>query len=250
MLKIENVTKSYAKSATVAVKDISLEVKRGEIFGFLGPNGAGKSTTIKMATGILKIDKGDIYIDGKSIKTNPIEAKMEMGYVSDNHAVYDKLTGWEYLSFICSVYKVEKAVGVERSERYAEMFGLTEALSSQIMTYSHGMKQKIAIIAAVIHNPKLLILDEPLTGLDPQSAYDLKKLMRAHADEGNTVFFSSHVIDVVEKICDRVGIIKEGKLVMVGSLEDIKSRDKDKSLEQIFLELTSRPTMEADFFNE
>jgi ABC-type multidrug transport system, ATPase component len=199
MLEFLNVSKKYATSNVFAVDSLNMKVNDGEIFGFLGPNGAGKSTTIKMATGILNVEQGDILINGKSIKTDAIEAKKEMGYVSDNHTVYDKLSGYEYLSFIGSVFGVDSNTVKERTEKYAQMFQLESAMKDQILSYSHGMKQKISVMAALIHNPKLWILDEPLTGLDPQSVYELKQLMRKHADEGNTVFFSSHVIDVVRK---------------------------------------------------
>ncbi len=239
MLELQNLTKKFAGKTEPAVDKLTLHVKKGEIFGFLGPNGAGKSTTIKMITGVLNPTEGRITVDGKDLLSDPEGAKKLIGYVSDNHATYDKLTGNEYLSFIARVYDVSPEVCRKETERFAEMFDLTNALDSQISTYSHGMKQKIAVMAAIIHNPKLWILDEPLTGLDPQSAFDLKHLMRSYADEGNTVFFSSHVIDVVEKVCDRVGIIANGKLIRVATVEQLKADFPERSLETIFLDLTS-----------
>lgn len=234
MLKIEHLSKSYAKSAVKAVDDLSLELRPGEIFGFLGPNGAGKTTTIKMLTGILSYEEGNISICGHDLKTEAMEAKRNIGYVSDSHIVFDKLTGREYIDFMADVYGVDIPTRKARADGLLEKFELTEAFDSQIRTYSHGMKQKIAIIGALIHNPNLWVLDEPMTGLDPQSSFRLKELMRAHCDEGKTVFFSTHVLEVAEKICDRVGIIVKGKLITVGSLEDIKASG-DATLEEVFL---------------
>lgn len=244
MLKIENVSKSYAKSPVKAVDGLNLEVKDGEIFGFLGPNGAGKSTTIKMITGILNSDSGNIEINGINLKRDPIKAKMTIGYVPDEHNTYDKLTGNEYLNFMGEMYDVPQKVLEERKTKYLRLFHLEENANEQIKSYSHGMKQKILVIGALIHEPKLWILDEPLTGLDPESAYELKKLMREHADNGNTVFFSSHVIDVVEKVCDRVAIINHGKLIAVDTLANLK-KDKTVSLEKIFLDITNEDNVES-----
>ena len=238
MIKLNGISKSYGKSDVKAVDFLRLEIKDGEIFGFLGPNGAGKSTTIKMITGILTPDEGTIEINGVDISENPIQAKMDIGFVPDNHETYETLKGIEYLNFIGTMYKVENSVLQTRIKEYADMFSLTEALPNMISSYSHGMKQKLMIIAALIHEPKVWVLDEPLTGLDPQSAFKLKQLMRKHADNGNTVFFSSHVIDVVEKVCDRVAIINHGKLVVVDTLEKIK-KNKDVSLENLFLTVTA-----------
>lgn len=237
MLTIDKVSKTYAKSQFKAVDDLSLEVRSGEIFGFLGPNGAGKSTTIKMITGIIAPNEGSITINGYDVKRNPIEAKKCIGYVPDNHQTYEKLTGNEYLDFMGAMYEVPKDELKKRKVKFLEMFNLVDAANDQIKSYSHGMKQKILVIGALLHNPKLWILDEPLTGLDPQSAYELKQLMRYHADQGNTVFFSSHVIDVVEKVCDRIGIINKGKLIAVDTLENLK-KDSNVSLEKIFLDIT------------
>jgi len=215
-----------------------LEIKDGEIFGFLGPNGAGKSTTIKMITGILTPDEGTIEVDGVNMAENAIAAKSSIGFVPDNHETYETLKGIEYLNFIGTMYGVESKALKARIDEYAEMFQLKDALPNMISSYSHGMKQKLMVIAALIHEPKVWILDEPLTGLDPQSAFQLKQLMRSHADKGNTVFFSSHVIDVVEKVCDRIGIINHGKLVAVDTLENIRA-DEKVSLESLFLTITS-----------
>lgn len=239
MLKTEGLTKIYASKSFPAVNNLELHIRKGEIFGFLGPNGAGKSTTIKMITGILQPTTGRVIVDGIDMTVDPIGAKKQIGYVSDDHATYDRLTGSEYLSFVSRIYDVAPSIAEGKTAEYAEMFGLTEVLGNQISSYSHGMKQKIAIMAAIIHNPRLWVLDEPLTGLDPQSAYDLKHIMRMYADEGNTVFFSSHVIDVVEKVCDRVGIIADGSLVKVATIDELKREYPDRSLETIFLDLTS-----------
>lgn len=238
MIRLTHVSKTYAKSDVKAVDDISLEIKDGEIFGFLGPNGAGKSTTIKMLTGILRPDSGTIEVDGIDIARDSIAAKNIIGFVPDNHELYDTLKGTEYLSFVGKMYGVSNKLLVERTEKYADMFKMTNELGNYIGSYSHGMKQKLMIIAALAHEPKVLILDEPLTGLDPQSAYQLKTAMRAHADEGNTVFFSSHVIDVVEKVCERIAIIDKGRIVDVDTLDNIR-RNPDTSLEEIFLSATA-----------
>ncbi len=237
MIKLTNVSKKYAKSTELAVDNLSLEVKGGEIFGFLGPNGAGKSTTIKMLTGILAPTEGTVEINGVDIAQTPLQAKMQIGFVPDNHETYETLKGIEFLNFIGTMYGVEETVLQQRIQKYAETFSLADSLGNSISSYSHGMKQKLMIISALIHNPKVWILDEPLTGLDPQSAYELKTLMRKYADEGNTVFFSSHVIDVVEKVCDRIAIINHGKLIAVDTLENIR-QSKESSLEELFLQLT------------
>jgi len=241
MIRLTNVSKSYARSSKKAVNNLTLEVHGGEIFGFIGPNGAGKSTTIKMITGILAPTEGTVEIDGVNIAQNPTLAKSFIGFVPDNHETYETLKGIEYLNFIGTMYNVESALLKSRIDEYARLFALTDALPNMIASYSHGMKQKLMVIAALIHAPKVWILDEPMTGLDPQSAFQLKQLMRKYADEGNTVFFSSHVIDVVEKVCDRIGIINHGELVAVDTLDNIRA-DKNVSLESIFLTITSDTT--------
>lgn len=238
MLQLENLSKTYAKGKVKAVDGVNLQVNDGEIFGFLGPNGAGKSTTIKMITGILQPDEGNIVLNGVSLRKEPYVFKHNIGYVPDNHATYDKLTGMEYLSFMGSMYDVPVKTLKDRAMEFVKKFGLEGAINDQIKSYSHGMKQKLVVIGSLLHTPKLWVLDEPLTGLDPQSAYELKSYMREHADKGHTVFFSSHVIDVVEKVCDRVGIIKNGKLIAVGTVSQLKE-SADESLEEFFLSVTA-----------
>lgn len=236
MIEFINVSKSYKKGIK-AVDDLSLTVNDGEIFGFLGPNGAGKSTSIRMLTGILDIDEGQILVDGIDIQKDGIEAKKRFGYVADDPDQFLSLKGIEYLNFMADVYDVKdrKEIIKELSER----FGIADALNSRIESYSHGMRQKIIIVACLMHDPNNWILDEPMTGLDPRSSFDLKEMMRKHADSGKCVFFSTHVLDVAEKICDRVGIINKGKLLFVGTLEQMRETFKeDGSLEQLFLEIT------------
>lgn len=236
MVEIENLTKSYGNSTVRAVDNLSISLRPGEIFGFLGSNGAGKSTTIKCLVGIYPFQQGDIFINGVSIKTNPLEAKKQIGYVSDNHAVFERLTGREYVNHIANLYRVDTSEMEERCARLLSIFKLEEAFDRPIKSYSHGMKQKITVIAALVHNPKLWVLDEPLTGLDPQSAYQLKKVMKQHASEGNTVFFSSHILDVVENLCDRCCIIEKGHLQGVYDLKELKQ--EGRSLERIFMRAT------------
>ena len=238
MIRLHNVSKSYGNSQIKAVDDLTLEIKPGEIFGFIGPNGAGKSTTIKMITGILTPDEGVIEIDGINIAENPLAAKSLVGFVPDNHETYETLKGIEYLNFIGAMYGVNSKVLKEKINEYVTLFGLKDVLHNMISSYSHGMKQKLMVVAALIHEPKVWILDEPMTGLDPSSAFQLKQLMRRQADNGNTVFFSSHVIDVVEKVCDRIGIINHGRLVEVDTLDNIRA-DKNVSLESLFLTITA-----------
>jgi len=238
MIEITNVSKSY-NGSTYAVKDLSLSVPSGEIFGFLGPNGAGKSTTIKMITGIHGVDKGTITINGKDIMKNPMEAKKTFGYVPDSPDMFLRLKGIEYLNFMADMYEVPKEVRQERIESLAKKFDLYNALSDQIQSYSHGMRQKIVIIGVLVHEPDVWILDEPLTGLDPKSAYILKEMMREHADRGKIVFFSTHVLEVAEKICDRVAIINKGNLQFKGNLDEMRDHFKsNESLEKKFLEMT------------
>jgi len=237
LLSIKNVSKSYAKGKVKAVDHISLEVRRGEIFGFLGPNGAGKTTTIKMITGVLPIGLGTITVNGYDIEKDPINAKMSMGYVPDTHDIYDRLTGIEYLNFIADVYGVSHGERKQSIEKYLDMFDMKQAAGQPIKSYSHGMKQKIIVTGALLHNPPLWILDEPMTGLDPKSAHLLKEEMNRHCQKGNTVFFSTHILEVAERLCHRIGIINKGKIIAVGTLDELRSSG-DKSLESIFLELT------------
>ena len=232
MLKIRNFTKCYDGKAVV--DDLSLEVAAGDIYAFIGHNGAGKTTTIKAACGILQFDGGDIFIDGMSVKEKPLECKKIISYIPDNPELYDYLSGVKYLNFVADIYGVGKADREERIRRYADIFGLTEDLAQPVSAYSHGMKQKLAIIAAWIHEPKLIIMDEPFVGLDPVASHTLKTMMREHCDKGGAIFFSTHVLEVAEKLCDKVAIIKSGKLVTSGDMETVKG---DTSLEAVFLEL-------------
>lgn len=237
MIKIENVTKSYVKGKK-SVDNLNLEIKDGEIFGFLGPNGAGKTTTIKMITGILNPDEGDILIDGKSIEKEPLEAKKRFGFVPDSPDMFLKLRGIEYLNFLAEIYEIPVELKKERIEKLTKKFEIYNNLNEQIESYSHGMRQKIVICGALLSNPKNWILDEPMTGLDPKSSFELKNMMREHANQKNTVFFSTHILDVAERLCDRIGIIDKGKLLFVGTYEDLKKELKEnKSLEELFMEI-------------
>ena len=232
MLQIKNLEKSY-QTGIKAVDNLSLNVKKGEIYGFVGHNGAGKSTTIKAIVGALGFDNGDVFIDGKSIKEDSVSAKRNLAYIPDNPDIYEYLTGIQYINFVCDVY----GVGEERNKlisRYAEDFQIQDNLGDLISTYSHGMKQKLVLISALVHSPKLLVLDEPFVGLDPIASFRLKEIMKELCANGSSIFFSSHVLEVVEKLCDRVGIIKKGKLVLEGTMEEIAG---EKSLEKLFLEI-------------
>jgi len=235
MLEIKKYNKSYVKGQKV-VSDLSLKVEDGDIFGFIGHNGAGKTTTIKSVVGILDFEEGDILIDGMSIKDNPIECKKKMAYIPDNPDLYEHLKGIEYLNFIADVYDVTKDKREELIKKYGDMLEITSNFGDLISSYSHGMKQKLAIISALIHEPKLYVLDEPFVGLDPKAAHTLKEIMKEKCKEGCSFFFSTHVLEVAEKLCNRVAIIKGGKLVVNG---DIKTVTKDKDLEDIFMELVS-----------
>lgn len=240
MIEIKNVSKSYVKGKK-SVDSLNLNIENGEIFGFLGPNGAGKTTTIRMITGILEPDEGDIFVDGNSIKKEPIEAKRNFGFVPDSPDIFLKLKGIEYLNFLAKVYNVPDEEKNIRIEELTKKFGIFEELNNNIESYSHGMRQKIVICGALISNPKNWILDEPMTGLDPKSSFDLKEMMREHTKKGNTVFFSTHILEVAEKLCDRVGIINKGKLVFVGTFEEMKAKFKEQaSLEKLFLEITEQ----------
>lgn len=238
MIKITNLSKKYKNAQDFAVKNLNLEVNGGEVFGFIGSNGAGKSTTIKCITGILPYSEGEIEIAGYDLAKNPIEAKKNIGYVSDNHSVYDKLTGRQYVNFLADVYGVPKDLRDQRLNSLAIRFGLQDKIDTTIKSYSHGMKQKICVIGALIHEPKVWILDEPLTGLDPKSAKELKELMREHCEKGNVVFFSSHVLEVVEKLCDRVAIIKNGEIIATFTMAELEEKQSGKTLEDIFFEIT------------
>lgn len=233
MLKINNYSKNYGGSKK-AVDDVTLEVKPGEIFGFIGHNGAGKTTTIKSIVGILDFEQGDILIDNISIKKDAISCKQKIAYIPDNPDIYEQLTGIQYLEFISNIYKIDKVKSKEVIEKYAKEFEIYDNLSDIISSYSHGMKQKLVIIGALIHNPKLLVLDEPFVGLDPKASFKLKEIMKELCSNGSSIFFSSHVLEVVEKLCHKIAIIKGGKLVKYGTVEEIKG---DKTLENVFLEM-------------
>lgn len=239
MITIENVTKTYKKGAKPAVNHLNLTVKEGTIFGFLGPNGAGKTTTLKMMTGITTIDEGRILINGTDISEHPIIAKRQFGFVPDSPDMFLRLKGIEYLNFMADIYDVPGNVRRERIEKMSTQLGMLEALGDKIQSYSHGMRQKIVLMGALLHQPKVWILDEPLTGLDPKSSYLLKEMMKEHAAKGNVVFFSTHVLEVAEKLCDQVGIIDRGNLLFTGTIDEMKTHfAKEGSLESIFLELT------------
>ena len=232
MLRIENLTKTYGEKK--AVDNLTLHIMPGEIYGFIGHNGAGKTTTLKCCTGILKFDSGEIYIDGKSIKDEPLACKKEIAYIPDNPDLYDYMSGIKYLNFVCDIFGVPSAERKEKINRYAEAFEIKKDLGEAIQSYSHGMKQKLAVISALVHSPKLIILDEPFVGLDPKSAFTLKQIMREICEGGGAIFFSTHVLDVAEKLCDKIAIIKEGRLIRSGTMEEVKG---DSSLESVFLEL-------------
>ena len=238
MIEINGLSKTYKGSGRKALDSLSLTVNDGEIFGFLGPNGAGKSTAIKCMTGILSFTQGTVKICGVDMNVDPVGAKKKIGYVPDEHLLYEGLTGRQYVNFISDIFGVDKSRREELTKKYADEFGLSDRLDETISNYSHGMKQKIAVIAALVHEPDIFILDEPMLGLDPKSAYILKKIMREYADNGKTVFFSSHILEVVEKICDRVAIIDGGKLIAVCDIQELKEKRGDLSLEQLFLSLT------------
>ena len=232
MLKIEHLTKKYGDKK--AVDDLSLHIQPGEIYGFIGHNGAGKTTTLKNVVGILRFEEGEIFIDGDSVKKNALECKKKIAYIPDNPDLYDYMTGVKYLNFIADIFAIPTGERKEKIEKYAAVFELTDDLAQPISSYSHGMKQKLAIIAAWIHAPKLILMDEPFVGLDPKAAHILKEMMREHCDKGGAIFFSTHVLEVAEKLCDKVAIIKAGKLIKSGTMDEVKG---DESLEEVFLEL-------------
>lgn len=232
MLVIKNLTKIYGEKK--AVDDLSLHIKSGEIYGFIGHNGAGKTTTIKSCCGILQFEDGEIMVDGISVKDNPLECKKRIAYIPDNPDLYDYMTGIQYINFVADIFNVEASERQSRIRKYADMFELTDDLAQPISAYSHGMKQKLAVIAALVHEPKLIIMDEPFVGLDPKASHLLKETMRELCQQGAAIFFSTHVLEVAEKLCDKVAIIKDGKLIKSGSMEEVKG---DTSLEKVFLEL-------------
>lgn len=232
MLKIENLTKRYGEKT--AVNNLSLHIAPGEIYGFIGHNGAGKTSTLKCIVGIQDFDEGEIYIDSKSIKKQPIECKRLFAYIPDNPDIYDFMTGIQYLNFVADIFEVSQQERSELIKKYADMFEISGSLNDAINSYSHGMKQKLVIISALIHSPKLIIMDEPFVGLDPKASHILKGIMRQICDDGGAIFFSTHVLEVAEKLCDRVAIIKNGNLVVSGTIDEVKG---DGSLEEVFLEL-------------
>lgn len=233
MIEIKNFSKTYNETKK-AVDNISFDVKNGEIFAFIGHNGAGKTTTIKSLVGILDFEEGDILINNKSIKTDPIACKLDMAYVPDNPDLYENMTAINFINFICDMYGTPAKVRKENIEKFSKLFEIEKSLADDISSFSHGMKQKVALIAALSHNPDVLVMDEPFVGLDPKSVFNMKEIMRNMAKEGKTIFFSTHILDVAEKLCDRVAIIKKGKIVKIGDMKEIKG---DESLEEVFLEL-------------
>jgi len=236
MLEIKNYTKKYS-NGKVGAENVTLTVEKGDIFAFIGHNGAGKTTTIKSVVGINDITSGDIFVDGISVKENPVECKKRIAYIPDNPDIYDSLTGLQYLNLIADIYRVDKKTREELTVKYATALGLLDDLNSVISTYSHGMRQKLVLISAFIHSPKLLILDEPFVGLDPKVSFAVKEIMKNFVKEGGAIFFSTHVLEVAEKLCNKVAIIKQGKIVACGNMKDIK---KDKDLEDVFMELESK----------
>ena len=232
MLKIENLTKIYGEKR--AVDGLSLHIKKGEVYGFIGHNGAGKTTTLKAVCGILQFEEGEIFVDGVSVKQDPIACKKKVAYIPDNPDLYGFMTGIQYLGFVADVFGMDTGVRKEKIEKYANAFELTPALAQPISTYSHGMRQKLALISAFMHDPMLIVMDEPFVGLDPKASHILKEMMRAVCDKGGAIFFSTHVLDVAEKLCDKVAIIKDGKLIKEGTMDEVKG---DTSLENVFLEL-------------
>ena len=236
MLKIENLTKTFGNK--LAVDGVSLSIPPGEICAFIGHNGAGKTTTIKAVCGLMKFDSGEIYVDGVSVKKNPIGCKKLTAYIPDSPDLYEFLSGIKYLNFVADVYRIPADVRRERIRKYADMFELTGDLAQPVAAYSHGMKQKLSVISALIHAPRLMVLDEPFVGLDPKASRTLKDLMREVCDSGGAIFFSTHILEVAEKLCDRVAIIKSGKMIASGSMDEVKG---DSSLESIFFELEEQP---------
>ena len=235
MIKIQNVSKKYGDKK--ALDHVSFEINDGEIFGFIGRNGAGKTTLIKAICGILEFDSGKILIDGKSIQDQPLECKKELAYVPDDPELYEEMRAIDFINFVCDMYEVPLETREKNIKRYAKMFDLEGELNNTIKSFSHGMKQKVALIAALAHDPKILVMDEPFVGLDPKAIFDMKELMKDIVKKGGTIFFSTHILDVAEKLCDRVAIVKKGRLVKVGDMKEIRG---DKSLEKVFLELEAK----------
>lgn len=238
MISLKNISKTYGSSGKKAVDSLSLDVADGKITGFIGPNGAGKTTTLKMITGVLAPDEGSVTLNGIDMKTSPLEAKKQFGFVADSPDNFLRVKGIEYLNFMADIYGVPSDLRNNFIENVSRRFEMEDALGSRILSYSHGMRQKIMVMGALIHNPSIWILDEPLTGLDPRSAYELKEMMKEHAAAGNSVLFSTHVLEVAEKLCDQIAIINRGVLLYLGTLEDLRARYPEQSLEEIFLEIT------------
>lgn len=238
MITFDHVSKKYGKSAVLAVDDLNMTVEKGKLFGMIGPNGAGKSTSIKLMTGIIAPTEGRVLIDGHDMSSDPIAAKRQIGFVPDSHELYDRLTGMEYLNFMADVYEVPSAQRKAHIEKYLALFELEDAAGEQIRSYSRGMKQKLTIIGALVHNPPVWVLDEPMVGLDPKSSHVLKEEMRRHCEAGNTVFFSTHVLEVAERLCDEIAIIDKGKVLARGTMEQLRSGESGSSLEELFLQLT------------
>ena len=235
MLKIENLTKRYGDK--MAVDNVSLHIKAGELYGFIGHNGAGKTTTLKACCGILRFDEGEIYVDGISMKKDPLACKKRIAYLPDNPDLYPFMTGVQYLDFVGDMYEVNVEKRKTLTRKYAEALELVQDLAQPVSAYSHGMKQKLALISALIHEPKLILMDEPFVGLDPKVSHTLKEIMKEHCEKGGAIFFSTHVLDVAEKICDKIAVIKDGKLIKAGSMDEVKG---DESLETVFLELAEK----------
>ncbi len=238
MIKVSGISKSYNNDSVKAVDDLTFTIEDGEIVGIIGPNGSGKTTTIKMMTGIIKPDSGSVKIGDYDMVKDALKAKHNIGYMPDSPDMFLRLKGIEYINFVADIYDTDKAERDERIIKYSKLFGIDDVLDSKMISYSHGMRQKLMVVAALVHNPCVWILDEPLTGLDPESAFELKKLMKEHAAAGNSVMFSTHVLEVAEKLCDRVIIILKGKKLFDGTLEELKADNPDKQLEEIFLEMT------------
>lgn len=245
MIQFDHVSKKYGKSAVLAVDDLNLTIEKGKLFGMIGPNGAGKSTSIKLMTGIIAPTEGRVLVGGHDMAKDPIAAKREIGFVPDSHELYDRLTGLEYLNFMADVYQVGAAERKAHIEKYLNLFELEDAAGEQIRSYSRGMKQKLTIIGALIHNPSVWVLDEPMVGLDPKSSHVLKEEMRRHCDAGNTVFFSTHVLEVAERLCDEIAIIDKGKVLARGTMEQLRSGESGSSLEELFLQLTEAEDEQA-----